>query len=125
MQPGKYRITILSAIIKNKKINGESWDFFKGRPDPYAIVHLGPHQLQTRHKKNTLYPAWNHSRIITLQGNEILRYQVSDKDLTGKDELIGVCKLTSLSKLRLKNGVLFRGSCGQIQEFNIKFDRIL
>lgn len=123
--PGKYRITVMSAIIKGKKANGKSWDFMRGLPDPYAIVYLGPHQLQTRFSKNTLYPAWNHSRIIKIKGHEVLRYKVFDKELTKKDELIGACQVTALKTLKLKDGVLFRGSCGQIQELNIKFDRIL
>lgn len=125
LEPGRYRVTLLSAVIDQNRVTGKPWDFFKGRPDPYAIIRIGPHQMQTPRKKDTLYPAWNHSRIISLQGDETLRVGVFDKDIAKKDEIIGKCKVGLLKKLKLRDGVLFKTSCGQVKELNIKFDRIL
>ncbi len=123
--PGRYRVTLVSAVIDQHKSTGKSWDFFKGRPDPYAVIRLGPHQMETHRKKDTLYPAWNHSRIISLQGDEVLKVQVLDKDLAKKDDMIGSCTIGALNKLKLQDGVLLRTPCGQVKELVIKFDRIL
>lgn len=125
LQPGRYRITILSGLVRKHKDLGKSWDLFQGAPDPYAIVRVGPHQLETPVSKDTLYPTWNHSRILTLKGNEHIKIWVYDKDLAKKDELIGACNVGALHQIKLQEGVLLRASCGYLDQINIKFDRIL
>lgn len=125
LQPGRYRVSILSAVVKRHKTSGKAWDAFGGNPDPYAVVRLGPHQLETPPIKNTLYPAWNHARVVTLKGDEFVTVSVYDKDIGKKDDTIGECKLKALHQIKLQEGVLLRISCGQIEQINIQFDRIL
>lgn len=85
-----------------------------GKSDPYCRVHLNKHDTANKHKtatiKTNLNPTWNES--VTFYPNDLqlesdrLVFQVFDKDLMSKDDLLGTVKLSLANFFRKKkNGV--------------------
>lgn len=94
------RVTVLRATdVDAKDLNGKS--------DPYCVVKLAQYAqepiLTTKVQKKTLNPVWNESVEFQLLGNfqELIQFKVFDKDLIGKDELIGTAMVASVSWLVL------------------------
>jgi hypothetical protein len=121
---GTYQIIIREASIAPTKENGASWDVMKGKPDPYAIVHIGQHRIQTGVIKDSFKPSWNYPQILKLDGTEDLRIEIWDQDM-GQDDLIGKCEYPPLQRNQQIQNNIFRSSCQQAHDFQIEFKLVL
>lgn len=120
---GKYKVSVVKAIIKPKNSKKKNWDMMGGKPDPYAIITIGKHTIKTKHVKDTLMPTWKTTKILHLTGDEKVTYKVFDRDLQ-KDDMIASCSISPLKGVTLQKNEFFHGGCEQLTKIIIQFKRI-
>jgi len=66
------------------------------KPNPYVTLFLNGRQLKTNHLKSTTDPVFNQDLEFrnVLETDEII-VNVFDKEVVGKDDFLGECRLTS------------------------------
>ena len=99
-----YQITIGSAQIDDSKLDGKSWDAFKGLPDVFVRVFVnGNLQFSTSVKKDTCTPEWDETFTINYNDGDKIVIEVWDED-TASNDLIGRWKSTELPDGEISHG---------------------
>lgn len=87
---GLLRIILMEAqslVAKDNMMGG----MIKGKSDPYAKIHVGEFEFQSREIKENLNPVWNEMYEVLLSpqsGREHVKVELFDKDID-KDDFLG------------------------------------
>jgi len=110
-----YKVTLVSAVIKEYNANGSSWDALGGMPDPFVTWEVGGEVIFTSSVwPDTFTPDWTETFTMNVIAGERLDILVWDEDMAVSDPVGGFYSDSGLPIEWLKEGSvdLFDDSSG-------------
>lgn len=86
----RWNLILSSAVVSQKKSNGDAWDTLGGLPDPVACVTINGQRKCSSVKQDTLTPYWNEILHIAVGGGSLgggFSIELTDSDWSAHDQI--------------------------------------